>query len=124
MGVISAIFIIFFCGGWGTSFGNKDVYSSTVDVKLYDYGFFFDNFSFFSIFFEVFSMAFKITFFSMFFIFVRAALPRKRFDQLVHLCWKVLFPLSFSIVLLSISLLVTFINFFSFMDSNNWIFFI
>lgn len=33
------------------------------------------------------------------FVFVRASLPRQRFDQLIALCWKYLFPLSLTLVL-------------------------
>lgn len=38
------------------------------------------------------------------FIGVRASLPRKRFDQLVLLCWKYLFPLVLALVLALVSL--------------------
>jgi hypothetical protein len=35
---------------------------------------------------------------------VRASLPRQRFDQLIALCWKYLFPLSLTLVLWSLAL--------------------
>lgn len=38
------------------------------------------------------------------FVFVRASLPRQRFDQLIALCWKYLFPLSLTLVLWSLAL--------------------
>ena len=37
---------------------------------------------------------FKLFFFLFFFIWIRATLPRYRFDQLMALCWKILMPLS------------------------------
>lgn len=35
---------------------------------------------------------------------MRASLPRQRFDQLIALCWKYLFPLSLTLVLWSLAL--------------------
>lgn len=48
----------------------------------------------------------KIVFFCMIFIFVRAALPRKRFDQLIFLCWKYFFPFVLGFVIFVIGLIV------------------
>lgn len=82
MGVISALFIIFFVGGWDHTFLIK---TNVFDYKIEEYNdiFFYNDFYYI---FDVFFMAFKITFFSIFFIFIRASLPRKRFDQLIQLC--------------------------------------
>jgi len=38
----------------------------------------------------------KILFFLIFFVIVRASLPRYRYDQLMSLCWRVLLPFCFS----------------------------
>lgn len=53
-------------------------------------------------------MALKITLILFFFVWVRAALPRYRFDQLMRLGWKVFLPIS----LLSIICVSTYIIFF------------
>jgi len=42
----------------------------------------------------------KTFFFISFFVLVRAALPRPRFDQLMSWSWKVILPLSLANVLL------------------------
>lgn len=54
---------------------------------------------------------FPIKLLSIMFIFVwiRATLPRYRYDQLMSLGWKVILPLSLSFTLLSISLFLLFI---------------
>lgn len=39
------------------------------------------------------------------FVLARAALPRKRFDQLIALCWKLLFPLGFALALSALGVL-------------------
>lgn len=54
-------------------------------------------------------MTLKITAILFFFIWVRAALPRYRFDQLMRLGWKIFLPLS----LVSVVLVSTYIVFFS-----------
>ena len=39
------------------------------------------------------------------FVLARAALPRKRFDQLTALCWKLLFPITFALALCALALI-------------------
>lgn len=48
----------------------------------------------------------KIVALCVLFVLVRAALPRMRFDQLVALCWKYLFPLAFALLLFTAALFV------------------
>jgi hypothetical protein len=43
-------------------------------------------------------LALKVQLLCALFILVRAALPRLRFDQLLQLCWKLLFPLLLALV--------------------------
>jgi len=50
----------------------------------------------------------KICFFVILFIWMRAALPRYRYDQLMGLGWKVFLPISLSYLMLTFSILVTF----------------
>ena len=50
----------------------------------------------------------KILIFVFFFIWVRAALPRYRYDQLMRLGWKVFLPLSIGYVLFTASVLISF----------------
>ena len=50
----------------------------------------------------------KITFFAIVFIYMRAILPRYRYDQLMHLGWKVLLPMSFGYLILTISIIYSF----------------
>jgi NADH-quinone oxidoreductase subunit H len=50
----------------------------------------------------------KICFFVFLFVWVRAALPRYRYDQLMTLGWKVFLPLSLAYLILTFSLLMSF----------------
>jgi NADH-quinone oxidoreductase subunit H len=52
---------------------------------------FFSNLSFFS-------FILKILFFMFFFIWVRATLPRFRYDQLMLIGWKIFLPISLSYI--------------------------
>jgi len=56
-------------------------------------------------------LPFSIKLLSIMFLFVwiRATLPRYRYDQLMYLGWKVILPLSLGFTLLSISLFLIFI---------------
>ena len=45
-----------------------------------------------------FLLFFKISVFLVFFIVIRAALPRYRYDQLMALCWRMLLPFCFSFI--------------------------
>lgn len=59
--------------------------------------------------FQFVSLASKIAFFMFFFVWIRWTLPRFRFDQLMDLGWKILFPLSL-INLVAVTLGVYFLN--------------
>ena len=50
----------------------------------------------------------KILFAIMFFILTRAALPRYRYDQLMHIGWKSFLPLSLGYLLFTVGLLISF----------------
>ena len=52
--------------------------------------------------------ALKICLFVIFFIWIRAALPRYRYDQLMSLGWKAFLPLSISYLILVFCLLISF----------------
>ena len=56
----------------------------------------------------------KILFFMILFIVIRVAFPRYRYDQLMKLGWKVLMPLSFSLLILEICILISFDKFYFF----------
>jgi len=56
----------------------------------------------------IFWLASKIIFFLILFIWIRAAFPRYRYDQLMRLGWKVYLPLSLSAVFLCSGLIATF----------------
>jgi NADH-quinone oxidoreductase subunit H len=50
----------------------------------------------------------KICFFVFLFVWIRAALPRYRYDQLMTLGWKVFLPISLSYLILTFSVLISF----------------
>lgn len=52
--------------------------------------------------------AIKICFFVILFVWMRAALPRYRYDQLMNLGWKVFLPISLSFLMFTFSVLVSF----------------
>lgn len=70
--LMSALTTILFLGGWLPPLG--------LDVLVFIPGFIW--------------FALKICFLLFVFIWVRASLPRFRYDQLMRLCWQVFFPLS------------------------------
>lgn len=54
----------------------------------------------------VFWFSLKILFFIIFFVLLRAGLPRYRYDQLMELGWKILLPMSFGFFLFNYTLLL------------------
>lgn len=68
-------------------------------------------FAFFSTIFQVpgsFWLALKMTFFLFLFVWVRATLPRYRYDQLMRLGWKVFLPLSLGVFLVTAVFVLSF----------------
>jgi NADH-quinone oxidoreductase subunit H len=51
----------------------------------------------------------KLLFIMFFFVWIRATLPRYRYDQLMNIGWKIILPLSLGFTLLSIFLIILFI---------------
>ena len=88
-------FALFFIGEYANI-----IFMSSLCVVLFfgGWSFFFLENLFFS-FIGVFIFSFKVLFILFFFILVRAAYPRYRYDQLMRLGWKVLLPFSFSFLL-------------------------
>lgn len=87
MTVASALIVTLFFGGWQflPGFGFI-VQFLTQMAPHYE--------SVFRIAFEALSFLIKVAFFMWFFVWVRWTLPRFRFDQLMDLGWKVMFPLA------------------------------
>src|SRR3989344_4998621 len=85
--LVACLITTFFFGGWQTP-------------SLFHDGFHFpwgavwrlDHFSVIGL--GVLSFMLKVAFFNWFFMAIRWTLPRFRYDQLMHLGWKILFPLS------------------------------
>lgn len=50
----------------------------------------------------------KVVFFAILFVYIRAILPRYRYDQLMQLGWKVLLPISFGYLFFTIGVLESF----------------
>ena len=75
---------IFFFGGWLSPFSILNFFPSS------------------------FWFALKISFFVILFIYIRAGLPRYRYDQLMSLGWKVLLPLSIGYLSLTIFIIYSF----------------
>ena len=57
---------------------------------------------------DYFWFSLKIIFFVFVFVWIRAALPRYRYDQLMSIGWKIFLPVSLSYLLLTFSILITF----------------
>ena len=92
--LMSSLFVIFFLGG-GHCFIIKQTSSALFGILL--------NSFWWIIIFTIKSIG--VTFL---FIFIRANLPRFRFDQLMHIGWKIFLPLTFSFVLFYTGILFSF----------------
>lgn len=92
----SAGFALFFIGEYANM-----IFMSSLCVLLFFGGWSFFNFQFlFQNFFGLFIFSIKVLIILFFFILVRAAFPRYRYDQLMRLGWKVFLPLSFTYLLI------------------------
>ena len=82
--MMSSITIVLFLGGWLAPFNFLSFLGGSV------------------------WFGFKISIFVILFVWVRAALPRYRYDQLMSLGWKVFLPLSLAYFLFTLSILISF----------------
>lgn len=99
----SIIFVLFFLAEYGNM-----LIMSFLSVIFFWGGFY--CIPFISSIYSVFCFSIKVVISVSIFIFVRASLPRYRYDQLMKLGWKVLLPLCFSIFLIESSFLFFFSN--------------
>jgi len=88
---MSSLFVIFFLGG---------------SLGIGTFFVFFENF--FSILIQDLYFFIKIIFINFLFVFVRANLPRFRFDQLMFIGWKIFLPLTLSFILFFSGILISF----------------
>jgi NADH-quinone oxidoreductase subunit H len=80
---------------------------SSINVILF-FGGWLSPLSFFSFIPGSFWFGIKICFFVLLFVWIRAALPRYRYDQLMGLGWKVFLPISLAYLILTFSILISF----------------
>lgn len=97
--VMSALNVLLFFGGW-------------LPPKVIS-NFIYAQFDFLTLFWteiilNSFFFSLKISFFVVLYIFMRAALPRYRYDQLMDLGWKVFLPISLVFLLFTLMILTTF----------------
>jgi NADH-quinone oxidoreductase subunit H len=80
---------------------------SSINVILF-FGGWLPPFQFLSLIPGSFWFGLKICFFVILFVWMRAALPRYRYDQLMNLGWKIFLPLSLCYLMLTFSVLISF----------------
>ena len=95
--LMSTITVLLFFGGW-----------TLLPINFIDSFIFCYNDNFLLIILYHFLFGIKILVFMFFFIWIRASLPRYRYDQLMSLGWKVFLPLSLSYVIFISSILIFF----------------
>lgn len=106
--LMSGLCVILFFGGWLSPFSFLDSIFSYISFFIgLDKLLILEEVSYYSNFGFWFSL--KIVLLSFFFVWVRAAFPRFRYDQLMYLGWKVFLPLSLAWVLL-VSFVLLFFN--------------
>jgi len=106
--LMSGLCVILFFGGWLSPFSFLDSIFSYISLFIgLDKLLILEEVSYYSNFGFWFSL--KIVLLSFFFVWVRAAFPRFRYDQLMYLGWKVFLPLSLAWVLL-VSFVLLFFN--------------
>lgn len=82
--LMSSLTIILFLGGWHSVFAGATFFSGSFWFGL------------------------KICVFVILFVWMRGALPRYRYDQLMHIGWKIFLPVSLAYFLLTYFILITF----------------
>jgi NADH-quinone oxidoreductase subunit H len=95
-------FALFFLGEYGNM-----LLMSSLTVILF-FGGWLPPFEFLNFIPGSFWFASKLCFFVIAFIWIRATLPRYRYDQLMHLGWKIFLPLSLGYLVFTFSILFTF----------------
>ena len=95
-------FALFFLGEYGNM-----LLMSSLTVILF-FGGWLPPFEFLNFLPGSFWFAIKICFFVVAFIWIRATLPRYRYDQLMHLGWKIFLPLSLGYLVFTFSILFSF----------------
>ncbi len=98
----AVVFALFFLGEYGNM-----LLMSGLTVILF-FGGWLPPFEFLSFIPGSFWFAAKLCFFVIAFIWKRATLPRYRYDQLMHLGWKIFLPLSLGYLVFTFSILFTF----------------
>lgn len=98
--VMSSLNVLLFWGGWlSPNFIATNFFFNQFDFLTFHWIDIISNSFIFSI---------KICFFVALYVFMRAALPRYRYDQLMDLGWKIFLPISLAFLLFSVMVLVTF----------------
>lgn len=97
--VMSSLNVLFFFGGWYPPNFVSNFFISNFDFLALFWLEIFINSFFFSL---------KLSFFVLLYIFMRAALPRYRYDQLMDLGWKIFLPISLIFLLFNLMLLSSF----------------
>jgi NADH-quinone oxidoreductase subunit H len=97
--VMSSLNVLLFFGGWLP----PKLVSNIIYAQLDFLTLFWVEIILHSFFFSL-----KIAFFVVLYIFMRAALPRYRYDQLMDLGWKVFLPISLVFLLFTLMVLTTF----------------
>ncbi len=95
MAVASGLITTLFCGGWQM----LPFFGHLVDL-IHGFGFI-ENRGLIEVLLQAVSFLLKVAFWMWFFVWVRWTIPRFRFDQLMNLGWKVLFPLGLVNVLVT-----------------------
>ena len=73
--IMSCLSVLFFWGGWHSFAGTYGIMPEFISFSI------------------------KVSWHMFFFLWIRAALPRYRYDQLMKLGWKALIPISFTLVM-------------------------
>ena len=92
--LMSSLFVIFFLGGGS--------------IYIFNINFLVPNYIIISSLTQEFFFAIKTIIIVFLFIFIRANLPRFRFDQLMHIGWKIFLPLSLSFIFFISGILIAF----------------